>query len=332
METFEVKANNHHYTVTFAKCKSLIEPLLQQEHVFWIIDMQVFQLYQERFSNIPDSKRFLLHAIEEHKSMDTVLSIAEKMAEGSCNRRTELVAVGGGLTLDVAGFLASIYMRGISYTSIPTTLLAAADSCLGGKTAVNSCNVKNLLGTFYPPKSIIIDAEFLKSLSYDDFKSGVGEILKIALISGEDHFLEFEADLDKLLTRDNEMVLKYIARSLLFKKNVVEQDECEKGLRRVLNYGHTFGHAVEVVSQYKVPHGKAIAIGIMMVNRLAVAQQKLREETAMRIAQQIEKIYGEVASQIPSTESLYPIMLRDKKNTTSSISYVFIGDDFLPIL
>ena len=332
MNTIKTQSQNHQYSATFAEHLSFLDPILQQTNTFWIIDAKVFHLYHTMFSTITNDKIFLLEASEENKSMNTVLQIVEKMGEASCNRQTTLIAVGGGLTLDVVGFAASIYMRGISWISIPTTLLAAADSCLGGKTAVNSSNVKNLLGTFHPPKSIFIDVEFLKTLSLDDFKSGVGEMLKIALLSGKENVDEFENDLPELLQQNGSIIKKYIYKSLLYKKEIVEQDELESGMRRVLNYGHTYGHAIEVVSNYKISHGKAVAMGMVMVNRVAVSRGFMQVSTAERVKNMVIQIYGEIASLIPPQESLHPILLRDKKNTSAEVNFVFINDEFLPII
>ncbi len=222
-------------------------------------------------------------------------------------------------------------MRGIAWQSVPTTLLAAADSCIGGKTAVNSPMAKNLLGTFYPPQAVFITPQFLTTLSDADFLSGVGEMLKIALLSGKEAVDYFEQKLPLLKQRDHNVVSEFIHLSLLYKKNIIEKDEMEQHERKYLNYGHTFGHALEIFSKYEISHGKAVALGMLYINKLAVSAKVLHHENAERVQNLVEAIYGKLAT-LPSIEHLWPIVKHDKKRVKNTLDAVFINNNFTPVM
>ena len=235
----------------------------------------------------------------------------------------QLISVGGGITQDLTGFVANILYRGIKWIFVPTTLLAACDSCIGGKTSLNYKKYKNLLGTFYPPDEIHICARFFDTLSEGDYKSGLGEVVKFNIMEGEDGLKKMENNIASLLTREKEKINQFVLSSLTYKKKFIEVDEFDRGERIKLNFAHTFGHAVEVVSNYAIPHGTAVAMGMIMADGLSCKRGLLDEEMIKRS----EKILLQIID-IDSTvldvdmEHFIKAVRKDKKQTDSAMTAV----------
>lgn len=227
---------------------------------------------------------------EEHKTLKTVEDLASQMIQKNFNRKDAIIALGGGVVGDVAGFLASIYMRGIPCVQIPTTLLAMADSSIGGKTGVDLPEGKNLVGTIVQPKSIIIDTDFLKTLPEKQIKNGLAEIIKCAVIADEELFKFIEQNVRSLLSLKRNEIEHVIRRAIEIKSHIVKQDEKEKNLRMVLNYGHSYGHVLEKLSGYKLLHGYAISIGMVLANKMAVEKKLLKKFEAERIKKLLMKV------------------------------------------
>lgn len=256
---------------------------------------------------------------EEYKTLETVESILNACFEQKLDRKSLLIALGGGVIGDMTGFAASIYQRGIGFVQIPTTLLSQVDASVGGKTGVNNQYGKNLIGAFCQPKAVYIDPAFLKTLPPREFAAGVAEIIKMAVMFDKAYF-DFlkEADLS------SEAVLKEtIRRSVELKAEVVNQDEKEAGIRAVLNYGHTFGHVIENETGYKTYlHGEAVAIGIVMANALAVSLGLLSEEEAAEIKALLQKHHLPVDYTIEDVDSFYEHFFLDKKSAKGSIKFI----------
>ena len=231
---------------------------LNREGAYFIIDKNVSELYAytREFKH-----SFILEASEHNKSFSTVERVLKFLLEGGCLRNSTLVALGGGVTGDIGGFAASIYMRGIDFIQVPTTLLSMVDSSVGGKTGVNLGNVKNVVGSFYQPKKVIIDPTFLNTLSFDEFKSGVGEVVKYGLMFDATLYHELMDKKDLILSK-GDVLGEIILRCCEIKAEVVRNDERENGLRMFLNFGHTVGHAIETDSNHEIKHGFAIATGM----------------------------------------------------------------------
>lgn len=230
----------------------------ERSHI--VVDAVVKEFYKDYF---PGSS-FTLTADEHNKNLKTVENILIFLRQRKALRSDTIFAVGGGIVGDVVGFAASIYMRGISFVQVPTTLLSMVDSSVGGKTGVNLGSVKNLIGSFYQPKRVLIDTVFLQTLAEDEYKSGLAEVIKYALLFDRefyDFLIEYR---DDVLKRDCELLTKIIKRCCELKVQVVEEDETEQGVRRLLNLGHTFGHGIEVDSDHSVKHGLAVAKGIYL--------------------------------------------------------------------
>lgn len=221
---------------------------------------------------------------ERYKRLSTVDSLAEKLVKAGADRHTVIVALGGGVVGDVAGFLASIYMRGVPCIQIPTTFLAQVDSSVGGKTGVDLKAGKNLLGTFNQPHAVLIDPSVLTTLPERDFRAGLFESIKAGVICSAEVFAFMEHNRDRILRRESDALEWLIAESVRIKVDVVGQDEHESGLRRILNFGHTIGHALEAETDYKhFLHGEAVAWGMIAATMISVGMQKTGLEVAQRI-------------------------------------------------
>ncbi len=207
---------------------------------------------------------------EESKNLKTIATLSSMLADQGFDRKDGLIALGGGVTGDITGFLASVYMRGIPFVQVPTTLLAQVDSSVGGKTGVDIPEGKNLVGTFYQPGAVYIDTDVLQSLPQDELLGGLAEVIKYGVIADDDLFQFLEARREKILRLDEQVISSMIARCCEIKAWVVEQDEREGDLRRILNFGHTIGHAIEAASDFTLIHGMAVAIGMSVVSDLAV--------------------------------------------------------------
>lgn len=207
---------------------------------------------------------------ECYKTTETLNSIYTQLIERHCDRRTGIVALGGGVVGDMAGYAAATFLRGIPFVQVPTTLLSQVDSSVGGKTAINHPLGKNLIGAFYQPVFVLIDVKTLNTLSDRDFIAGLAEVIKYGMIYDGDFFTWLEANSDQLVNRDRDSLITAITRSCAIKARVVEEDETEASVRAILNYGHTFGHAVEQLSGFgNVLHGEAVAIGMVVAAKVS---------------------------------------------------------------
>ena len=221
---------------------------------------------------------------EEHKTLATYAKVLDELVAQRHNRTTTVVALGGGVIGDVAGFAAATYQRGVGLVQIPTTLLALVDSSVGGKTAVNHPDGKNLIGAFHQPRAVLADAGVLRTLPARELAAGIAEVVKYGVIADAAFFAWLEAHMDALLARDPEALLHAVERSCEIKARIVAEDEREQGRRALLNFGHTFGHAVEALGRYRRHlHGEAIAIGMGMAMELSVRLGRAAPEDAVRV-------------------------------------------------
>jgi 3-dehydroquinate synthase len=312
------------YEVLFGSAfDSLIEDATD-ESVRFIIDRNVYDLYEHDFQELfRDSNGiwncYFIDAIEDNKTMSKAQEIIKFLIASNFKRSSKLIAIGGGITQDLTCFVASILFRGVAWKFYPTTLLAQCDSCIGSKSSINVDNYKNQVGTFYPPKEIVLDASFLKTLSDDDILSGLGEAIKV-------HYLDPLKRCDSILedyrlALDNVPVMEQlIYKSLLIKKDVIQQDEFDKDYRNIMNYGHTFGHAIEAVTEYKIPHGVAVTLGMKIANELSYDLGLLPKEEFDGMSYLLEENSRQHKFNITGKEAKYWAALkRDKKNVDSRI-------------
>ncbi|PIZ75151.1 3-dehydroquinate synthase [Candidatus Peregrinibacteria bacterium CG_4_10_14_0_2_um_filter_38_24] len=258
---------------------------------------------------------------EKSKTLATVEKLAEEMITKNFDRDSAIIVLGGGVAGDIGGFLASIFMRGIPHIQIPTTLLAMVDSAIGGKTGVDLEGGKNLIGTTSQPKAIFVDINYLKTLPQNQIVNGLSEIIKYGIIKDKKLFKYIEKNLEKILGKETEALEYIIERSIKIKVKIIERDEKELTNERILlNYGHTFGHALEKMSNYTLLHGFAISIGMVIINKLAVEQKIMKEKEAKRIKALLKKAGLPITSmKKPETKDI----LSDKKRSGNFMNFVF---------
>jgi len=287
-----------------------------------ITNPTVSSLHLDKLLKNIDAKQLEVVTIpdgEEYKNLDTVVDILDKLFTYKFDRKSLLIAFGGGVIGDMTGFSASLYQRGIGFIQIPTTLLAQVDASVGGKTGVNNKFGKNLIGAFYQPKGVYIDIDFLETLPKREFSAGMAELIKMAIM--------FDADFFRFLQKndlsDRKNLQKAIARSIELKAWVVNQDEKEAGIRAVLNYGHTFGHVIENETKYKkYLHGEAVAIGMVMANVLANKLGLLTKQEAKEIKELLERQNLPVDYYIEDIEEFYNKFFLDKKSSKDKIKFI----------
>jgi 3-dehydroquinate synthase len=256
---------------------------------------------------------------EEFKRLETIEEILTELFEHKLDRKSLLIALGGGVIGDMTGFTASLYQRGIGFIQIPTTLLAQVDASVGGKTGVNNKYGKNLVGAFYQPEAVYIDTEFLKTLPKREFSAGIAEIIKMAVMFDKEYF-DFLMDAD---FSNKESLEKAIERSVELKAEVVNLDEKESGIRAVLNYGHTFAHVIENETNYKTYlHGEAVAIGIVMANTLAVELELMRQEEMDLVTAFLEKHNLPTRYEIKEIDAFYNKFFLDKKAANNTLKFI----------
>ena len=299
-----IKSRIHNYSVEF-------KDTIPNAKAF-IIDKNVYDIYEKQFKDLKNI--ILLEASEKVKSWNNIKNIINKFISLNVSRNDTICVIGGGTIQDISSFVSSIYKRGINWIFIPTTLLAMADSCIGSKTSINYKGYKNQLGTFYPPKKIYINTDYISSLSGDDILSGIGEIIKIHLIKGI-----HPKKIDILIEQRDWKKLIY--NSLLYKKKYIEKDEFDLKDRRILNYGHTFGHAIETLTKFSIPHGKAVMYGILLANYISFKLGYLTFEDDFLMSSIILKRLYPPKLNI-NAKDLTKIIKRDKKVSGDNINLI----------
>lgn len=291
-----------------------------------LIDARVADLYAERLKTLLGQPSVLrLEATEAAKSLDRFPGYVEHLVSRGVRRDHVLLAVGGGIVQDIACFLAATLLRGVEWRFHPTTLLAQADSCIGSKSSINSGRAKNILGTFTPPKRVVIDAGLLDTLDERDVRSGVGEMLKVHAIDGPASFDAIAAAYADLF-EDKAVMQRFIRRSLEIKKRYIEKDEFDRGPRNVFNYGHSFGHAIEAATDFGIPHGIAVTIGMDMANFVAARLGVGRDAHFERMHPVLARNFrGYERHPVPMTKFVAAIS-KDKKNVGSGSVTLILPD------
>lgn len=296
----------------------------------------IFNLYGEKLRH-KKSEFVVLPDGEVYKTMDSLNKILDKALEIKLERKDCIIALGGGVIGDIAGFAASIYQRGIDFIQIPTTLLAQVDSSVGGKVAVNHTLGKNMIGAFYQPKLVLADTNTLYTLDERQFKTGLSEVLKYAFIektcNADENFDLYnflEKNREEIYKKKPETLKKLIEICCKLKSTVVNQDEKEKGLRAILNFGHTYAHAIENITHYeKYTHGEAVSIGMKLIFELALSTQKISKEYYEKSIKLINdfNLITELDFK-PDKEEFYTSMQSDKKVSNQSINFVLPTSEY----
>lgn len=281
-------------------------------------------LYADRLKSCLESKSISVLELpdgESHKTLHSVATVIDRLVEAGANRDTTVVALGGGVVGDIAGFAAASYMRGVAFIQVPTTLLAQVDSSVGGKTGVNHPGGKNLIGAFHQPQIVLIDTDSLGTLPDRELSAGMAEVIKHAAIADTDYFSWLEDNVAALMARDAAVLGAAIARSCEIKAGVVAEDEREHGRRAVLNFGHTFGHAIENIAGYgDWLHGEAVAAGMVM----AASLSDIAEADQMRLRKLIEAANLPTMATTISAEKLRAAMQLDKKVKAKRLRFILL--------
>ena len=308
----------------------LLNSLNSDKQAFLITDTNVYDLYGKRVLETLKSAGFAttlakIKPGESSKSMATAMRLYEQAICAQMSRNSVVVALGGGVVGDLAGFVAATYLRGVPYAMVPTTLLAQVDSSVGGKVAVNHPLGKNLIGAFYPPRLVLIDPDTLQTLPLRELVAGLAEVIKYAVIMDEEFFQWLEINLSELLHKNSALLSKAILVCLQAKIKVVEKDEFESSYRRILNFGHTLGHALEAATGYDhYLHGEAVLIGMAVAARLARDEGLLEQAALLRILNLLEKIGFKKAPAGLTAAQVMDKLKQDKKRINRAGDLVFI--------
>ena len=333
MKVINVQLKQNPYPIIFSdNNKDLLANLkkyLPNRKIFFISDTNVSKLYLKELISLVKREKFVVESFtfkagEQSKNINTLIDMYNYALKAGVDRKFTVVALGGGVVGDVSGLFASTYMRGLGLVQIPTSLLAMVDSSIGGKTGIDLEMGKNVVGTFYQPKFVYINSNFIKTLSIEHIKNGMAEVIKYAITFSSKFFNELDAILNKSVINKKDFD-KIIYECCKFKAKVVEEDEKErKGVRELLNFGHTFGHALETITKYKkYLHGEAVAIGMLFVAELSnrikfcdsVTKQKIKDMVA-------GSGFNDKVNLKVSPNDLLNIMKKDKKSVSGKIRFV----------
>lgn len=327
-----IPSNIRDYEVIFEETDSFIDFLTKIPQSCFVVDYTVWEIYSTSLlKQLPMDQVIIVPIHENDKSLNTVQKLYDHLVEYPAKRNLTMISIGGGILQDVSGFAASTIYRGIKWVYVPTTFLSQADSCIGSKTSLNYTKYKNLLGTFYPPSRVYIYTEFLKSLKESDFYSGFGEVIKLHLMGGRELFDELVKLTPFILKRDNTALKQAIQQSLNIKLDYMENDEFDMGRRNLLNFGHDFGHALESTSNFDVPHGQAVILGMIAAN-IAARQRGLLDASLEK--EMAEKLLINNLLVHPKSDALEPdvmieAMKKDKKRVGNNLAMIMMNSDFI---
>jgi len=317
-----IKSSIRNYSLSFIDefDKTLKDNYLDGD--FIIIDKKIFDLYKDKLNNKIWNKNIItIKANENQKSFLQLSPIIEQLIIKGFRKNNTLFSIGGGVIQDITAFISSIMFRGVDWIHFPTTLLAQGDSCIGSKTSINFGKFKNQIGNFYAPKKIFIDVNFLKTLDKADLVSGLGEMAHYFLVSDPKDFLFFKSSY--MTARNDYRVLKkLIIRSLEIKKKYIEIDEFDRNERQIFNYGHSFGHAIESLTNYMIPHGIAVSIGMDMANYISVKYKYMNIADRNEIRSVLEKIWSGYKIDNIKLKDMELALLKDKKNENGRLGLI----------
>jgi len=300
-------------------------------NLFFVIDKNVLDLHRTTIDHFVDNYqgKIFLHrfeSCESNKGIKSVEKIYSDLINHGFGRDTVIVAFGGGITGDLAGFAAATYARGVEFVQISTTLLAAVDSSVGGKTGINFGETKNIIGAFYQPDFVLIDTNFLKTLPKEEIICGAGEIIKYAFLIDELFNKSLEKNFAKLMQLNDSITSKIIETCIRFKGDIVAKDEKESGLRKILNFGHTYAHGIEVEQNYKIKHGQAVVIGLVCALELSKNIGLISTKIYNKYIQLPLILRDEIKIETYDTSGIHEVMKRDKKNRDNKIKLILIQE------
>ncbi len=321
-ESFKVRSFWREYAVRFEDdFTARLAATLRKGDVI-VVDENVRRLHAQRLEPfLAGYSHLVVEATEEQKTYVALGLVIGALIERGFRKDNRLIAIGGGIIQDITGFAASILYRGVDWIFYPTTLLAQCDSCIGSKTSINFGRFKNQVGTFYPPVEVVIDLNFLDTLTEQAVLSGFGEMIHYYLVSSEADFHRIKADYVLSLT-DKPTLKSLIARSLEIKRGFIERDELDHAERQVLNYGHSFGHTIETLTDYGIPHGIAVSYGMDIANYLSARLGYLSEELRLDIRELLAWNWGLTELKGIKLRDFEAVLSKDKKNVGSEIRVI----------
>lgn len=327
-ERIDVRGGSATYGVTIAPgAARRLGPILDEAAVparrLIVSNPTVWRFHSAVFDGITNEEPILIPDGERFKTLATIGRIYEALIRAAVDRATTIIAVGGGVVGDIAGFAAATYLRGVPIVQVPTTLLGQVDSAIGSKVGVNHPMGKNLIGAFHAPAAVVIDVDLLRTLPRREFRAGLYEVVKYGVIASRELFDRVSGTLPALFARDNSELLPVIASCCRIKAAIVEEDERESGARRALNFGHTVGHALEAVTKYRrFRHGEAVAYGMLVSAEIAVARGAMTNDDRVRLAGIITKMGPLPAISDLSAAEILEAVARDKKVIAGRLHFV----------
>lgn len=322
-----IKSHSHDYTVeTFVSLAKVFEGLADTRGQYYLVDREIERIYQKEIDvAVPEKRKVLIEATEEQKSYERLTPIFLELLSKGLKRDGALIVIGGGILQDIGCFIATVLFRGVRWEFVPTTLLAQSDSCIGSKSSINIGDYKNQVGTFYPPHRVMVTSNVLNSLPWDEIRSGLGEVIKLQLIAGQAGFDELMDDLKDLHENGGiKVISKWVGRSIAVKKPYIERDEFDRGIRNILNYGHTFGHAYESATRYTIPHGIAVILGMLTATYVSVRLGLVSEDHFLDLKWQLMPWVHpyETALLKARRDDVFKAIRHDKKHTGDSVNCI----------
>lgn len=312
---------------SFSRLLEELEKINCSKNVLIVTDSVVSELYEEQVRKILlsggyDVATCVFKNGEENKNIDTILEISKALLRHNADRKSTVIALGGGVVGDMAGFAASIYMRGIDFVQIPTTLLSQTDSSVGGKTGIDFMKAKNILGAFHQPKLVYINLSVLKTLPERELISGMGEVIKHSIIRDKEFFEFLFENIENVRNLSDDILLDMIYKNCSIKASVVSMDEKENGVRADLNFGHTFGHAVESYSDFELSHGECVGLGMIAASKVSLMRKLITEEEFLKIKEILKNYRFRTKTNIKNTYDVILLMQKDKKKADGKLKFV----------
>lgn len=327
-----IKSSSGDYFVNFVD--DTFEPIFNdpKPKLHLIIDAKVANIYKNSLDPVLTKFESILQieSTEKSKSLEQFPQYIQHLVANKIRRDHNLVAIGGGIIQDITCFIAATILRGVSWTFVPTTLLAQADSCIGSKSSINAGTIKNILGNFLPPNQIYLNTDYLDSLAEIDLLSGIGEIIKVHIINGPNSISRLILDYDRLI-KDRDCLVYYIKESLKIKKEIIEIDEFDKNIRNVMNYGHSFGHAIEAATNFAIPHGIAVTIGMDMANAIAKDLKISSKDVYNSTHSLLCKNFILHRDTKIDADKFFDAISQDKKNRDGELGLILPGHDGKPV-
>lgn len=320
--TIQSKVNGI-YTVSFINnLSNQLAKDVENGNCIFIIDETIIKFFGVDLSAVISKGRYVLvSSDEQNKTMDYTQEVIRKLLDLNVRKNDALIAIGGGITQDIVAFISSVLFRGVEWRFYPTTLLAQCDSCIGSKSSINFDQYKNLIGTFNPPSKIFIYTDFLNTLTESEIRSGIGEMLHYFFTEGIELAQQISDEYEQLLT-NRALLSKFVSNSLRIKKHIIEIDEFDTSIRHIFNYGHTFGHAIEAITHYAIPHGQAVSIGMDLANYISLQRGILSKKNFEQMHEILNKNIPPFKFTKENIDAYCIALSRDKKNKGNQLGSI----------